>query len=204
MFFDLAEFCRSLLARRPALGLVTWTTQPAIKSLPARLRGGFHKASPGARVSHIDASQLDEASFEVKLITAFAGKSIAERCLLVYGIEPLTSAAARMLNGYRERLGSFLAVVIVIREDRRRDFILDCPDLMDWIGANEARAEALGPPLTLRDVDASILGLEKRFHMTTEEFCAKRDRGELGSSDDYWFWSELLAVRSSIVAARHQ
>lgn len=151
MFLDLDEFCGALLSRHPSLAVVTWASQKALDSFVARLGPVLREYLPDTVLSKFACADLDSASFEEKLLARLRRKNTAKCCLLVYQIEPLTSAAANILNGYRERLASFRAVIVVIRDNRRRDFLTACPDLMDWVGTCVVRAEDVGPPITLRE-----------------------------------------------------
>jgi hypothetical protein len=141
---------------------------------------------------------LEGESFQRVLVEWLDKRNASRRCLVVYQIESLLSAAGAVLNGFRERLGRLRAVVVVIRENRHRDFVAACPDVMDWVGHNVGRAEDLGPPFTLRDVNTAIRALEKRFRMTSAEFREKWIRGELEPSDDLSVWGQLLGLRTTL------
>jgi len=151
VFVLLDEFSRGLLSKEPSVALVTWVSEKALKSFVARLGPALRTKHPDTTLLKLACADLDSASFEKKLLARLRRKNIGKCCLLVYQIEPLARAAAGILNGYRERLASFRAVVLVIRDNRRRDFLIACPDLMDWVGTCVARAEDLGPPIVLRE-----------------------------------------------------
>ncbi len=151
MFLELDEFCGDLLSRHPSVALVTWGNQKALESFVSRLGPALRKDRPDTILSKFSCGDLDSRSFGENLLRRFTKKDAAKRCLLVYRIEPLAPAAAEILNGYRERLAAFRAVVVVIRGNRRRDFLAACPDLMDWVGTCATRAEDVGPPITLRE-----------------------------------------------------
>ena len=151
MYLDIDEFSRSLLSKRPSLALVTWVSQKVLDSFVARLGPALRKNQPDTVLSKLLCGDLDSGSFGEKLLGQCGRRDAAKRCLLVYRIEPLASAAAGILNGYRERLAAFRSVVVVIRDNRRRDFVTACPDLMDWVGTCVVRVEDVGPAITLRE-----------------------------------------------------
>jgi hypothetical protein len=202
VFLELAEFCREVLSRRPSVAVVTWATQPALDSFVARLGHALRKEREGTILSKLDAKDLDSASFQEQLLAALARRDGSNRCLLIYRIEPLAPAAGRILNGFRERQTSLRAVIVAVRENRKRDFITQCPDLVHWVGTRVVRAEDLAPPLTLRDVNAAIRRMEQQFATTSKDFQAKWYRGEVEATDDHWLWNELLAIRASFREAR--
>lgn len=198
MFLDLDEFCRSLLLRRPSVALVTWEDPGALESFLKRLGPALRREAAAVTLSKLPCADLDGASFQQRIVKSLRRPSAAQRCLLIYRIEPLAVAAATVLNGFRERLASYAAVIVVIRENRRRDFVVACPDLMDWVGTSVTRAEDLAPPLTLRDVNATIRRFEEQFGMSTRDFQDKWQRGEIQPSDDHWFWNTLIAIRDGM------
>ncbi len=151
MFLLIEEFCHVVLSKHPSLALVTWQSEKMLKSFVARLGPAVRKERSGTVFSKFACADLDSAAFEKKLRKRLSEKNAAECCLLIYQIEPLANAAGKILNGYREWLASFRAVIVVIRDNRQRDLLMACPDLMDWVGTNVVRAEDLGPPITLPD-----------------------------------------------------
>ena len=201
MFLDLDEFCRALLSRRPFVALVTWANPAALRSFVVRLGPALRAERSDTVMANLVGADLDSAGFQAKLTASMARRDAQKRCLLVYQIEPLVSAAGEILNGYRERLGRFRAVVVAIRENRKRDFLRVCPDLMDWVGTNVVRVEDLAPALTVQKVNALIKEYEHRFAMTSDRFQEMWNRGEVESQGDQWFWNELIAIRSSIKRA---
>lgn len=160
MFLDLDEFCGAVLSRHPSVALVTWTSQKALGSFVSRLGPALRKYHSDTVLSKLTCADLDSASFGEKLVGRLDRRNARKCCLLVYQIEPLAVAAAGILNGYRERLAAFRAVVLVIRENRRRDFLSACADLMDWVGTCVVRAEEVGPPITLRE-DSTREGIRR-------------------------------------------
>ncbi len=201
MFLDIEQFCRALVSNRPSVALVSWTSQAAKGSFVKRLGPTLRRERAGTIVSKLDCVNFDSASFEERISRALARRDAAECALLIHGIEPLATASARILNGYRERLARLRTAIVVIRENRRRDFMVACPDLMDWIGTLVTRAEDLAPPLTLREVNASLKRIEQRLGMSSKDFQAKWRTGQCESGDDYWMWNELIAIRDGMRAA---
>lgn len=198
MFLDIDEFARSLLSTKPSLALVTWESDDALKVFGQRIGTVLRAHSLNITVSRIDGSSLDSESFSKRLLGALIKKNASSTCLLVWHVEPLVAAAGKILNGFRERLSCVEAVVIAIRKDRKRDFFLQCPDLMDWIGLTVARAEDLGRPLTLRDVKKSIRDFEQRYKTTTAAFLKKWESGAVPDIDDGWLWKELIAMKDDL------
>ena len=195
MFLDLEQFCRTVVSSQPSVAMVTWTSRLAADSFVARLGPTLRDVWPGTVLSKLEGTDLDSTSFEEKMARSLGRRDTGKRVFLIYRIEPFASAAAKILNGYRERLTCLRVVILVIRENRRRDFVLACPDLMDWVGTLVARAEDLAPALTLRQVNTSIKRLERQFGMSTKDFQAKWRAGEIKRSDEHWFWNELIAIR---------
>ena len=201
MFLELGDFARGLVSRRPSVALVTWASQTALDTFVARLGAGVRAECPGTILTRLCSADLDSASFQEQLVARLNRRDASKRCLLVYRIEPLASAAARILNGFRERLASLKAVVLAVRENRKRDFVMECPDLMDWVGPGVVRAEDLGPPMTLRDVNAAIRHFERHFEITSRDFQEQWSQGQVDATDDHWLWNELLAIRAALKAA---
>ncbi len=192
---ELNQFFSRLLTRRPAAALVTWESRAALEAFTLRLPDAVASSSPGATVSEIVGGDLDSTAFAEVLAAQMTEWNAGNRVLLIREVESLATKAGRILNGFRERLASFTAVVVVIREDRSRDFRSACPDWMDWVGTFVVRAEDVAPPLTLDDVDAAIRRLEVRYGMDSQTFVCQRQEGSLQPMHDSWLWSELLAIR---------
>lgn len=198
MFLDIDEFARQLLSITPSAALVTWENDATLKSFVRRIGPALRAQTSGTVVARIDGVSLDSESFSRSLLSALTKKSASNTCLLIYQIEPLAAAAGKVLNGFRERLSSMQAVVIAIRGDRIRDLIIQCPDLMDWIGLTVARAEDLERPFTIRDVRKSIKQLEQRNNISTAAFLKKWEAGTSQDIDDGWLWKELIAVKREL------
>ena len=201
MFLDIEQFCRALVSNRPSVAMVTWASHVAMDSFVRRLGPVLRSEQPGTVFSKIDGAELDSGLFEEKMSAILNRRDADERALLIYRIEPLTSAAGRILNGYRERLAGLRTAIVLIRENRRRDFVVTCPDLMDWIGTLVARAEDLAPPLTLREVNAAVKRIERQFGLSTKDFQTKWRSGEVERNEDHWFWNELIAIRDEMKSA---
>ncbi len=201
MFLDIEQFCRTLVSNQPSVAMVTWASHVARDSFLKRLGPTLRREQPGTILSKLDGADLDSASFEERISIALGRRDASKCALLIHGIEPLTTASAEILNGYRERLASFRATIVMIRENRRRDFVVACPDLMDWIGTLVARAEDLAPPLTLREVNAAVKRIERQFGMSTKDFQTKWHGGEVERTEDHWFWNELIAIRDEMKSA---
>ena len=131
-----------------------------------------------------------------------SGNDLGRTSLLVYGVEELLTAAGTLLNGFRERLGYLRATVIAVRENRRRDFLMACPDLVDWIGPRIARVEDFVGPLTAPQIRRAIRNLANKYGISSEAFL--RDHGAAGgvSKADAWLWAELLAIASEFAEVK--
>lgn len=203
MYLDLHEFAKTLLSQAPAVALITWQTQVARNSFSGRLSKALKAADADAILTPIDASGSDSASLDETMAGTLGKRDGPRRCVLLSGIEPLASAAGRVLNGYRERFAEVRALVVLLRADAKRDFMLECPDLMDWVGTRVARAEDLLPPLTKREIGEALRAMEKKRGMTSADFTKKWRAGEVPPSDESWFWAELIAVRDSLKGSPH-
>lgn len=201
MFLELRDFARDLFSRRPSVALVTWASRTALDTFVARLGAAVRAECPGTVLTRLCSADLDSVSFQEQLVVRLNRRDASKRCLLLYRVEPLASAAATILNGFRERLGSLKAVVIAIRENRKRDFVVACPDLMDWVGPTVVRAEDLGPPMTPHEINAAIGEYERRFGISSKEFQTRWCQGQVEAGDDYWLWNELLALQAALKTA---
>jgi hypothetical protein len=198
VFLDIDQFCHVLLARRPSLAGIRWASHSAKQSFLLRIGPSLRRHRSDTVLSRLAGGSLDSESFERELLRALAMRHPSRRCLLVDQIEPLAPAAGAVLNGYREKLAALRAAVLMIRDDRYRDFAMACPDLMDWVGPNIARAEDLGPPFTLADIVASIRILEKRHGMRSAKFQQKWSGGKLEGNEEYSLWNELIAMQEGL------
>ena len=198
MFLDVGEFCRAVVSTHPSVARVTWVSPDALRWFLSSLGRALREAVAGVTLVRLSGANLDSDGFQARLFQLINRKCRTQRCLLVHEIESLAPAAAAALNGNRERLAVFCAVIVVIRENHYRDFVIACPDLMDWVGTRVARAEDFRPPLTLARVTSAIKDLEKRSGMSSKQFRQKWASGELASTDDFWFWNELLALRARL------
>lgn len=203
MYVDLREFAESVLLRSPSVALVTWQTPVASESFSRRLNKALKTADGNAVLTKVDASTFDSAAFDEAVRRTLAKRDAARRCVLLSGMEPLASSAGRILNGYRERFSEFRALIVLLRANGKRDFMLECPDLMDWVGTRVARAEDLLPPLAKRDIRTALRTLEKKRGMTSADFLEKWRAGELPTSDELSYWAELIAIRDSLIKSAH-
>ncbi len=192
------EFCRAAVDSHPSVALVTWVNPDALRWFLSSVRRELGKLDPPVGLLRLSGTNLDSSGFQARLFKFMNRKNVGQRCLLVHEIETLAPAAAAALNENREGLAVFRAVIVVIRENHYRDFMMACPDLMDWVGTKVARAEDFQPPLTLARVKSAIRNLEKRSGMPTKEFQEKWASGQLPSNDDSWFWNELVAIRERL------
>lgn len=198
MFLDVREFCRALVATHPSVARVTWVSPDALRWFLSSVGRVLRELDPPVSLLRLPGTNLDSDGFQADLFRLINRKYRRQRCLLVHEIESLAPAAAAALNGSRERLAVFRAVIVVIRENHCRDFAMACPDLMDWVGTRVARAEDFQPPLTLARVTSAIKDLEKRSGMRTKEFREKWANSQLPSNDEYWFWNELLELHARL------
>jgi hypothetical protein len=192
------DFCRVLLCKRPSVAEITWESPQALQSFLHALGPALRRNRPDTVLARLSGEGMDRESFQRELVKMLGRRNGCRRCLLVCQIESLLSAAGTVLNGFRERLGGLRALIIVIRQNRRCDFVAACPDLMDWVGHNIGRTEDLGPPFTLANVVDSIRILEHRHGMRSGEFQKKWKSGVLDSRDEYSLWAELIALRASL------
>jgi hypothetical protein len=198
VFLDLGEFCRAVVSTPRWVACVTWSNPDALRWFLSSLRRTLGKMDPPVSLLKLSGANLDSKGFQAQLFRLVQREYQTPPCLLVHEIETLAPSAAAALNGSREGLAVFQGVVVAIRENHYREFIMACPDLMDWVGPNVARAEDFQPPLTLARVRSAIRDLEKRSGMTSREFGEKWASGDLRSSDDFWFWNELIALRERL------
>src|SRR5260370_21919672 len=149
MFVNIVDFARNLLAKSPTVALITWKKRSALMGVVQRLGGALRRQRKDTTVLQLIGAELDSEAFSRKLLDSLTKKNSSRLCLFIHEIEPLATAASKILNGFRERFAAIRALVIFIREDRRRDLLLGCPDLIDCVGLNVARAEELGLPFTI-------------------------------------------------------
>jgi len=198
VFLDVGEFCRAVVSTHPSVARVTWASPDALRWFLSSVGRVLRDLDPPVSLLRLPGTNLDGDGFQARLFQLINRKYRTQHCLLVHEIETLAPAAAAALNGSRERLAVFRAMIVVIRENHYRDFVMACPDLMDWVGTRVARAEDFQPPLTLARVRSAIKDLEKRSGMSSKAFREKWASGELASTDEFWFWNELLALRARL------
>lgn len=193
MFLTLDDLVRTLLVRSPSLALIVWEERSALVSFLERLKPTIQAHNQDTIVSEIIGTSLNSQSFLETFLAALEKTDAHKTCLVLYEMEPLLSAAGRILNGYREKLASFRAVIIANRQNRQRDLLIECPDLMDWIGLTISHAEDLSPPFTLLEVNEAIKNLEKHYQMKSAKFVEKYLSGD--KVKDAWLWMELIYIR---------
>ncbi len=143
-------------------------------------------------------SEFDRDGFNREILSRAQRNDSPRKCLVVYGFEPLVTAAGETLNGAREQLANFCAVVLVIRENRRTDLAVSAPDLMDWVGPMCARVEDLSVPLRRSDVTRAIRGFEEQYKISSREFLDRWNDDTTADIPDAWFWRELIALRDDM------
>jgi hypothetical protein len=202
VFTSADEFTRALLGTSPSTALLTWESPVALKSAVALVAQSLQKRRRNTVVTGIDCARLDSPQLFGRLLKLFSGKEISRTCIVVYGIEPFTSAAARVLNGLRERFASPRALIVAVREDRMRDFMLECPDLMDWIGLTVCRAEDLQNYFSNGDIRKALKRLSQKHKITSAQFLKLWREGKAGTVSDAWLWHELLQLKQSSVGGK--
>lgn len=204
MLLTIEDFATALLTRSPSIALLDWEERLALSSFVERLPIALQECQSDIILSTISAEQLNGDSFSQKLLEALEHPEAGKTCLLVTEIEPMTTIAAQRLNGYREHLASCKAVVITIRNNRRRDFIMHGPDLMGWVDPSlVGRVEELGPPFTIEDVEHSLNVFEKRYQLSSDEFHRQYLLGQVNHIAEAWFWEELLSIRQNLAEDEH-
>jgi hypothetical protein len=147
MFISSNEFVEAVLETNLRISVVTWESRDSLEWFCAELKERFEASADRIELSVLDAENLDSRGFEEAICAVLDSDSASSTCLTIKNIEPLTSLAVEIMNGLRERLINLRALIILIRANRKRDLLLSCPDLMDWVGPNLFRAEDLGPPV---------------------------------------------------------
>jgi hypothetical protein len=198
MFPDIDSFTRILLSRTPSVGLVSWENVQALDGFVNHFGTALRANHNDSILTQLCGTDLDGKAFLEKLIQVIDRKNAARTCLLIYRIEELLGGAACVLNGNRERLGALRACVLAVRRDRIRDLSVAAPDLLDWIGLTIARAEDVGPPLTLRMVKASIKAYEDHYGIKSPEFLERWRRRDVANIADAWLWKESLRIKEEL------
>lgn len=200
MFSDISAFARSLLSRTHSVALISWENHRALAAFIHALGPAIREQKKDTVITQTACGNLDSETFAMTLISSFRKRDASRRLLLLYEIEPLVGAVGRVLNGFRERLSLFRAVIVAVREDRRRDLLIECPDLIDWIGLSVARAEDFGPAFTLRDIRASVKEFEQRYGISSKAFMEQWDTGHADTIGESWLWKELIAIQRELEA----
>jgi len=204
MFLEYGDFIGSLALLRPAVGMVVWRKDDEL----ARTIAAFSEIIAGLPgepiVAHLRGEGHDSQWFREQLVGQLQAPDAGHTWLLIHKIEEVLTAAARLLNGSREQLGRFQAVLVFVRENRRGEFQESCPDLMDWIGLRMARVDEFASVRELEDIERSIARLESKHGMTTDSFSRSPSTVESVSASDAWLWRELLAIRSDLMEERQR
>jgi hypothetical protein len=198
MFLELVDFCSSVLARVPSVAMVSWQRHEALSSFIHRFEQTLLSIDPNLLVRSINCKDMGAIEFAHAFVVAIEHPDASRICFVFYGVEALAIAAGRILNGFRERITHARAVVVVIREDRKRDFMLQAPDLMDWIGTMVTRAEDMEKPFTNEEINTIISRFEQRYELSTKAFRKKWDLGKAIDIPDAWLWRELILMKEEL------
>jgi hypothetical protein len=188
------DFVTLLLIRQGTFVLVSWEHRSALLALLANLKTALRRTDRSLRVSLLNGEDLNSDQFAEVLHERLQGRSAGATVLVLYNLETLLDAAGRVLNGFREQMRCFQAVILVIRENRRVDLFAACPDFVDWFGTTPYRAETLSRPFVLSDVQRAIRSFEKKHGMSSKDFAPKWEDGHASHIDNGWMWNELLAL----------
>jgi hypothetical protein len=200
LVYSIDDFVSLLSVRPSSFALVSWEHRPAMLALLTNLKRTLRRTDRSLRVALLNGENLNSEQFAGAVHECLQQQSAGATVLVLYDLESLLDAAGRVLNGFRESLRRFRAVVLVVRENRRRDLLAACPDFMDWFGVTAYRAEALSRPFTSSDLRRAIEAFEKKHGMTSKDFARKWEDGHVTNIDDGWMWSELLALQRDMKA----
>ncbi|GEM_PF-2494348 len=186
-------YLQSLLSHQPAIGVVRWEDRDTLQRLLAVLPRHLKAAHGGkGTLRTIAAADMSSEQFGKAVVTSL--RNAAEACLIIYDIESFAGLAGSILNGQRERLGLARAILLCIRTNRFRDFALEAPDVMSWVGNNVAQATDFNETPLRSDVKKSLRLLETKYGMTTSAFLARSDVGKATGIPDAWIWRELATM----------
>jgi len=188
------DFVALLCVRQGSFALVSWEHRPAMLALLTNLKRTLRRTDRSLRVSLLNGENLNSDQFAEALHERLQQKSAGATVLVLYNLETLLDAAGRVLNGFREQMRCFRAVILVIRENRRADLFTACPDFVDWFGITVYRAESLSRPFTSSDIQRAIRSFEKKHGMSSKDFAREWEDGHVTDIDDGWMWNELLAL----------
>jgi hypothetical protein len=194
LVYCIDDFVAFLSVRQGSFALVSWEHRPAMLAFLTNLKSVLRRTDRGLPVLLLGGENLNSDEFEEALHERLQRHNAGATVLVLYDLESLLDAAGRVLNGFRERMRSFRAVILVVRENRRADLFAACPDFVDWLGIAVHRAEALSPPFTLSDVRRAIRAFERKHGMSNQVFSRQWEDGKVTNMDDGWMWNELLAL----------
>ncbi len=197
MHLSVEEFTSDLLMDPPsAVAVLQWEEHAALTRFSEQFSDILDDPGQAVTLLKVSAKKFDSRRLLKKLLDAADSPEASKSCLLITDIEAMAPVAARVLNDLREYLGRFRATVITIQGDQYHDFVVECPDLMSWVGIFTEYMEDLVPvSLTKEDLDISIRKFEEHYQMDSAKFLEQYDAGML-NMHDAWFWKELLAIQS--------
>jgi non-ribosomal peptide synthetase component F len=201
LFLEYADFIRSLVLVRPAVGMVCWRKEADLLQTIVGLREVVIRAADDAQLATINAESHDGDWFRAQLMERIQATDADRTWLFISRIEEVLPTAARVLNGARGQLGRFRGVVVFVRENRRGEFQQLCPDLMDWVGLRICLAHHLSPRRGLSDIAESLNRLEAQYDLASSSFLADPSVVRSASPHDAWLWNELLTIQSELSAA---
>jgi hypothetical protein len=198
VFLEYRDFVRSLVLVRPAIGMVCWREDADLVQTIAGLSAAVKEAANDAVLRTVHAEGQNGDWVRAQLMEQIQADDVDRKWLFISRIEEVLPTAARVLNGAREQLGRLRAVVVFVRENRRREFQQACPDLMDWVGLRICLAYQLSPRRGLKDLDESLSRLESQYGFQSHSFVKDPTVVLSKSPHDAWLWKELLALRSEL------
>jgi hypothetical protein len=143
MILTVADFADRLLETPNVFGIVTFSTESSCSNFLTRFSGAL-VGRQNATISTVSAEGMSHTELASTVVEAIAKTDPKVTILILTGIEPMLPQGAIVLNGLREKLAVCMAVLIVLRRDRLRDFQVHAPDLMSLVGTFFLRAEAVG------------------------------------------------------------
>lgn len=203
MFLSIEEFAHDLLQGEHAIAVLKWKNREKLAFFCEKLPAVIKELDEDVSVFPVSARNFDSTDFLKTLQDIITKKEDAQVlpqiCLLIVDIETITPDASTILNSFREHLGSFYASIIVIRKDEYYNFVLGCPDLMDWVGTLIGSIEDLIPTsFTIEELKCSIKALEEKYTLTSAEFIKQYNANTLHNIPDTWLWKELLEILDNL------
>jgi hypothetical protein len=201
LVYSIDDFVAILSTRPGGFALVSWEHRPAMLALLDNLKPVLRRTDRKLRVALLNGENMSSEQFEDALQERLQQRNTDATILVLCNLETLLEAAGRVLNGVREQMRRFRAVILVVRENRRADLLAACPDFVDWFGITTYRAEALARPFTSSDVQRAIRSYEKKHSMSSRDFAGEWEAGRVTNMDDGWMWNELLALYRDLTSA---